>query len=261
MNNNPRIHAWSRTTASTAVRMFLLCIFCLPLSAVTSVQKGPSQQISKLDLALPHPEKIGNLAEVLGFIASEYEVPVIAELVYPLPQKLRIPSGTHTAPALIRELMRQTRDYSWERRGKVAHIFNNAVRSAPENLLNGRFSRYQIPSNVGDLQWLLPTRLKGLVYGQKGEGFAASGFRTLEDLPLQPVLMKNVSGLEVLIEAANQSGRFYSIVVFPKLTPTKDDADWTLENWVWGDLKNPQPFYLQAPAKKAVVPTHLSRSQ
>lgn len=76
------------------------------------------------------------------------------------------------------------------------------------------------------------------------------GDANLEKDTLEPGTLKNVTGRDILLRAANERPTFLSIVVFPTAEPTKKQMEKDINrNWFWEALKEKTlgPLYIQLP--------------
>jgi hypothetical protein len=206
----------------------------------------------------PPPPQYGqppaDLANALVQMARASHVPIIAELVWPLP-KIPTAEGKPLNPGTLNELVKQAPGYEWKMEGKAIHFYNKKLRNARFNFLNLKFPRFTIPPDLSDLKLWLPGRAEGLLEGYTGEGGATSGFgdTLLGKQKLQRVTLENVTPLEVLVHVANESPTFYTVLVFPSAAPTKDEAEKRVV-WQWGSLNEKlQPVYTQPPLRQMTV--------
>jgi hypothetical protein len=228
-------------------RGILLLLGWLSFSLVSALASDQAQPNS-LDLQVDHKAFSGNLAQVLAFVATEFKVPLIAELVQPLPRKLSIKAGKSSARQELAKLVAVAKQYSFRDVDGVANVYSIDLRRERRSLLNLRFQTFDMPPNVGALQLTLPARLKDLADNRKtGAGFATSGFATLEKKSLHPERLTDISGSELLIKAAKER-TFYSIIVCPTAHPPTDaEIRSTFDNWFWGGLGSTPAIFIQPP--------------
>ncbi len=191
-----------------------------------------------------------DLANALAQMARSSKLPLIAELSQPLPQ-IEVTQGTPLSPTALNALLVQAPGYAWKQEGKTVHFYNVRLRDARFNFLNLEFSRFTLPSNLSELKLWLPGRAVGLLEGFSSEGGATTGFGSaeLQKETLRPVALTNVSPLEVLLHAANEKPIFYTVIVFPSASPSKEQAEKEV-NWFWGTLAEKMiPLYAQ-PVRK-----------
>jgi hypothetical protein len=192
-----------------------------------------------------------DLANALIQMARASHTPLIAELVWPLPD-VPASDGTPLTPERLNDLVRQAPSYEWKMEGKAVHFYNRKLRQAPFNFLNLKFSRFTVLPDLSQLKIWLPVEAEGLLEGYSGTGGATSGFRDtlLEKEKLQPVTLQNVTTLQVLVHVANESPSFYAVLVFPSAAPTKNEAEKEVV-WQWGSLNEKlQPVYTEPPLAK-----------
>jgi hypothetical protein len=221
----------------------IVLFFVASLFLVSGAAAGQSDAKHKPVQYGPTPS---DLANALVQMARNSQVPVVAELVWPLPQVSAGESNPLTEQTL-NQLVKQAPDYEWRMNGKVLHFYNKKLRAARFNFLNFNFPRFTVPSNLSEFKLWFPTRAIGLLQGYTDEGAAISGFpdAMFQKHPLQTVTLSDVSALEVLLHVANETPVFYTVLTFPSASPTKDDAEKRV-NWQWGGLKEEsKPIYAQ----------------
>jgi hypothetical protein len=192
-----------------------------------------------------------DLANALVQMARTSRVPLIAELVQPLPDA-STSEGVSLDSETLNQLLQRAPGYEWKMEGKIAHFYNRKLRSAHYNFLNLKFPRFTIPPNLSDLKLWFPGRATGLLEGLTGEGGATTGFpdNKLASETLQRETLENVSPLQVLIHIANERPTFYVVLVFPTSVPTKHQAEHDVV-WHWGSLSEKmKPLYTQFPRMK-----------
>jgi hypothetical protein len=200
-----------------------------------------------------HEPASGDLANVLAQVAYWVKIPMVAELAHPLP-KIRIPEGSQTGRSLFEEISRQAKGYRWELDGSVIHYYNEQLRMAPANDLNGVFSRFVMPDNASDLKVKLPC-LALAVLDTNRSGVLVSGFgdAALKKDPLQPATLVNISGRDILARAASESPTFFVVVVFPTANPTTV-GEARRAQWFWQSFKSRLgPIYAAPPPDSDVA--------
>ncbi|MGH9510564.1 MAG: hypothetical protein ACRD2U_00350 [Terriglobales bacterium] len=192
-----------------------------------------------------------DLANALVQMARTSHVPLIAELVWPLPE---IPTveGVPLTPEKLNELLKKAPGYDWKMEGKTVHFYNKELRQARFNFLNCKFRQFMTPSNLSEMKLWFPGWPIGCLEGYPAVGGAISGFSDtmLEKEQLQRETLENVTALAALVYVANESPTFYTVLVFPSAMPTKRDAEQRVA-WQWGSLNEKLgPIYTQPPARK-----------
>jgi hypothetical protein len=169
-------------------------------------------------------------------MARAAHVPIIAELVWPLPE-IPTAEGTPLTPERLNELVQQSPGYEWKMEGKAVHFYQRKLRRARCNFLNLGMSTFTVPPNLSDMKLWFPGWAIGLLEGYTPAGGAISGFPDglLEKEKLQEAALHDVTPLSALIYVANESPTFYTVLVFPSDTPTKTDAEERVV-WQWGSL-------------------------
>jgi hypothetical protein len=214
-------------------------------SCFASAQTKPPQP------APEYGQPPADLANALVQMAKNSHVPLIAELVWPLPN-VSPPGGTPANEEALNRLVQAAPGYDWKFEGKALHFYNKRLHDAKFNFLNCKFPRFTIPPNLSDLKLWFPPRSIGLLEGYTGEGGAISGFRdeSLGKQSLQRAVLENVTPLQVLFHVADESPTFYTVLVFPSAHPSRSDAE-NRVNWQWGSLSEPQkPIYAQPSPRK-----------
>jgi TonB family protein len=202
-----------------------------------------------------HGAITGDLAEALGAIAVQMRVPIVAELALPLPNGFNVPDGDETAEKLLNSIIAASPGYSWKWVGRIAHIYNRRLLTAPSNFLNFDLESLLLPSNVAEFsvtvrnalwQCSIPKRIADHRQCPAPIGGVIGGLwpTALEPLRLTPKRIGATSARQVMLEVANDSGRFYSIVVFPRPNArTPQDAEFAFYHWAWHPLSDPaKPF-------------------
>lgn len=221
------------------------------------VTLSPCLAQSGLDSAMDHEKLSGNMPEMLRFIAQRYHLPLVAELCQPLPNHFSIPEERDTARELLFKMTAQAPAYQFDTlRGDGVHFYCTEVLHAGANFLNLTFQQFTMPSNVSELKLFLPAKLNGLRNGLDGSGLVTSGFGVpeLQKQRLSPEELKNVSGRDILMRAAEETRGFYTIVVFPSSSlPSDVFANYAFQHWFWGPLgtvPEEEPIYVQPPPKR-----------
>ena len=210
--------------------------------------------------ATQHHRRItGDLAEALGAVAVEMQVPIVGELALPLPSGINLPEGSGTAEHLLDSIVATSPGYSWKWEGRVAHVYNRRLLTASANFLNLQLESFVLPQNVAELyvtlhnalwQCGIPKRIANDRRCRVPLGFVLGGLwpSALEPLRLTPRNKGVMSARRVMLEAAAENGQFYSIVVFPHATArTPEDAEFAFYHWAWHPLSDaakpfPSPF-------------------
>lgn len=231
-----------------------LLIRCLMCCSIFLALAGASFGQSSLDNPITHRKQSGNLPELLRFVAQQYNVPIIGELLQPLPAKLEIPAGTNSAIEAISAILKLVPNYRFEvAAGNVIHFYHPAVVDVSGNFLNLRIQRFTMPRDVSELKVILRARLNAAAQGLQGEGIVTSGFGApeLEKCRIAPAELEDVTGREVLLRAAGETRGFYSIVVFPNRTLRSEASlRYAYQHWFWGGLVSSErdtTMYIQKP--------------
>jgi hypothetical protein len=207
-----------------------------------------------LGLVREHDRVSGNLAELLRFAAEQYHVPVIAELVYPVPEHILIDSGHDAIADVLAKLCAQAPGYTYEvKDDRVIHFHNVDITNSKGNWLNVRIKSFMMPPNVSDFKLLLPAAINSARKGLPPGGAVISGFPStvMKNEKLQTRELMDVSARELLLTAAEESRGFYSIVVFQDQNCQSDACfDYAMQHWIWGPLTervSKDRIYIQHP--------------
>jgi hypothetical protein len=221
--------------------------------AVT-ISPGNAQARSVLDMPTAHKAVSGNLAEVLRFVSEQYRVPVIGELLFPVPTNLAIESGEDSAIGVLSKLIPQISGYEYEViAGHILHVYEHDVVSAKGSPLNIQVKHFTMPPTLSDFKLTLPAALNSARKGLPTRGLVISGFPStdMEKKKLEPRDFSDVSGRELLILAAEDAPDFYSLIVLSDKSCRSDACfDYANEHWFWGPLKgslSADPIYIQSP--------------
>lgn len=223
------------------IAALVLCGSCASGSAQSSPHCGLPQ----------YGQPPEDLANALVQMARASHVPLIAELAWPLPGILSA-EGKPLNPDTLNELVKQAPEYEWRMEGKAVHFYNSKLRHAAFNFLNITIPRFTIPPDLSTLKLWFPSQAEGLLEGYTEQGGMTTGFgdTLLQKEKLQQVTLENVTPLEVLVHVANESPTFYTILVFPSVAPTRNEAEKQVV-WQWGSLNEKlQPVYTQPPPRE-----------
>ena len=69
------------------------------------------------------------LTDFVGFIATSYKVPILAEVTCPQPD-VTITAGSYTARQLLDQAVSQLHEYRWKSENGVAHLYQSQLRRA-----------------------------------------------------------------------------------------------------------------------------------
>jgi hypothetical protein len=189
-----------------------------------------------LDTPQQHRPISTDLANTLVMIATEYKLPIIAELTATENPKVDIPEGKAAARQLFALLVAKTPQYDWKEHAGVVHFYRKTVLNAPANPLNVKLKSFQSPENVSQLKIFLPTRLYNVSQGFQEGGAAISAFPSTE-LSLQRLprtIFRDATGRDILLAAAAAQPQFSSIIVLPNSHPQgAKDLEYANRHWFW----------------------------
>ena len=226
------------------------CVLCVSLLAVDTLFAA-----TDLKVIVSHKSWAENLAELLRFVAEQYRVPIVAELVNPVPSHLVIESGQDTAIGLLGNVLKQLPGYKYEvTNGQIIHFYAKDVVNAKGNLLNIRIKHFTMPNNLSDFKLLLPAAINSSRKGLPPSGAVISGFPSseMEKEKLQTRgELTAVSGRDLLMAVAEETRGFYTIIVLQDQNCRTDTCfDYANELWFWGALTarvSHDPIYIQQP--------------
>jgi hypothetical protein len=229
--------------------------FGITLLLVTvTIAAVPLIAAADLNVIVSHKSCAGNLAELLRFVAEQYQVPVVAELVNPVPGQLIIESGQDTAIGLLGKVLKQVPRYKYEViNGQIIHFHEKDVVNAKGNLLNVDIKHFTMPNNLSDFKLLLPAAINSARKGLPTSGAVISGFPSseMEKERLQARELTGVSGRDLLIAVAEETRGFYTIVVLQDQNCRTDACfDYANQHWFWGPLTgtvSQDRIYIQQP--------------
>jgi hypothetical protein len=212
-------------------------------------------QAGALDQPISHGHLTGDLANVLAQVSYSTKIPIIGELALPLPT-IDIREGSHSGRYLIQAIADQAAGYKWQSQGLAVLFYKQTLEQQKLNPLSLRFPRFVMPENVSKLKYILPSLEGGLLEGPSPKGVLLTGFGdvALEKYSLQAATLENVSGREILVQAARQSPFFSVIVIFDesKLKNKKESAN---AEWHWQSFSSAlMPIYPPNP-KEGPSPT------
>jgi hypothetical protein len=226
---------------SSTFRFALLLALLLTFITFASGQRTPAHKLPPPQSGPPQ-----DLANSLVQMARASHVALIAELVQPMPS-VPTSEGKPLNSQSLNQLLQLAPGYEWKMEGKTVHFYNKKLRQARFNFLNLKFPRFTVPPNLNDFHLFFPGSAMGLLEGYTGEGGVSGGLGNalLEEETLKSETLLNVTPLEVLLHLADESPKFYAVVVFPNAAPKKIEAEKQVI-WHIGSLKEKlQPIFTQ----------------
>jgi hypothetical protein len=189
-------------------------------------------------------ENIQDLAETIADVSVRFRVPIIAELALPLSKRAMFTTDGQSLVKTLDEIVNQNPSYTWQRDGKVILFVQANLKDSDQNIMNSRFEQFEMPGDVGELEYILKPRLLGIKSngGKRMEGYVATGFRHLENIPLSRRTLVNVTAREVLLSAANDALAFSSIIIFAsEKSAGIKDSKYAFKNWIYFNISKPTP--------------------
>lgn len=218
---------------SLILLVLLICSFSLAAVAVQAVEVGKPLS---LDTSQEHSRISADLANTLVSIATDYRVPIVAELTATENPKVEIPEGKATARQLLALLVTKAPQYDWKEHGGVVHFYRRTVLNAPANPLNVKLKSFQSPANVSQLKIVLPARLYNASQGFQEGGAVISAFPSteLQQQKLPGKIFRDATGRDILLAVVASQPQFSSILVLPNPHPRgAKDLEYASRHWFW----------------------------
>jgi hypothetical protein len=215
--------------------LLVLVNYAFSLAAV-AVQADEANMPITLDSVREHDHIATDLANTLVLVATEYRVPIVAELTATEDPQVDIPAGKATARKLFALLVAKAPQYDWREHAGVVHFYRRTVLNAPANPLNVKLKSFQSPENVSQLKIFLPTRLYNVSQGFQEGGAAISAFPSTElsQQRLPRTIFRDATGRDILLAAAAAQPQFSSIIVLPNSHPQGGkDLEYANRHWFW----------------------------
>jgi hypothetical protein len=180
--------------------------------------------------AKTHAAHSGDLVSALEFISTTYHLPVIAELTRSYPAHVSLPEGNDTPEQLLNALAGQSPGHGWAMEGGVALFYDIQLHDAAGNFFNSNIPRFVVP---GDLAELLLELNQAMGASGKARVMAGIPEKALATVRLaKGEVFTDITGREVLLQAAKQSKNIFSVVLFPSANPrTPQDLSQARMNW------------------------------
>ncbi len=181
--------------------------------------------------ARSHAAYSGDLVSALEFISTTFHLPIIAELPKSYPAHVLLPGGEDTAEQLLNALTGQAPGYTWVSQDSVVLFYNSQLHYSAGNFFNAKIATFVMPADVAELK----LELNGLMGSAPGTAPVMAGApeKQLQKTKLhQGEVLNNITGRDVLVEAARQSNNLFSVILFPTADPkTEEDANQAHMNW------------------------------
>jgi len=225
-------------THSIIQRSFILLILvnCAFSLVAVAVQADEVSKSLTLDITREHSRISTDLANTLVSIATEYTVPIVAELTATEDPKVDITVGKATARQLLNSLVAKSPGYVWKEQAGVVHFYNKTIVNVPAHPLNFKLKSFQLPENVSQLKIFLPARLHNAAQGFQEGSAAISAFPSteLEQQKLPSKIFRDATGRDILLAAAASQPQFSSIIVLPNSHPQgAKDLEYANRHWFW----------------------------
>ncbi len=143
-------------TAQVLVRMGIHGLSCCGKGGAPGGDTPMNKLVNKAAFVLfamahQHRSLRGDLPKALAFISTEFQVPIIAEIV-----------GDESGEMVI------TKDNSWEDIGGVVHVYDKELRHSAGNFLNTKLKSFKLSNNISDLKINLRAQLYSSAQGLTG---------------------------------------------------------------------------------------------
>jgi hypothetical protein len=218
-------------------RFLLLVLGVCAFSHLASIaQTNMAGEAHMLDITRDHSRISTDLANTLVSIATEYRVPIVAELTATEDPKVDVTPGKATARQLLNSLVAKSPEYVWKEQAGVVHFYNKTILNALVCPLNFKLKSFQLPENISQLKIFLPARLYNASQGMQEGSVAISAFPSseLEQQKLPGKLFRNATGRDILLAAASSQPQFSSIIVLPNSHPKgQKDLEYANKHWFW----------------------------
>ena len=177
----------------------------------------------------------GTLPQALLLVDQTFRVPVLAEMVDPIPSNLSVTiRPSRKVSAVLSTIVAQCPGYILvtEKEGFIVaqkDLFND-----PTNPMNEMVRDFMVPSNLRDFRLYFSTAVGNAQQGIQGIGGVLSGPALPADLsvPLKNEMLHNQTAREILLHVAGEVGSFFSAFVLPSAHPHQQMADHTsLQAW------------------------------
>ena len=138
-------------------RFLLLVLGVCAFSHLASIaQTNMAGEAHMLDITRDHSRISTDLANTLVSIATEYRVPIVAELTATEDPKVDVTPGKATARQLLNSLVARSPEYAWKEQAGVVHFYNKTILNALAHPLNFKLKSFQLPDNISQLKIFLP---------------------------------------------------------------------------------------------------------
>jgi hypothetical protein len=241
----------------TRVAILLICLALVYAGCSKRTDEGqPTPQArlalplkQRLDVPLNHTAANFRLTDFVSFIATSYKVPLLAEVVAPVPD-VQIPAGSHTARKLLDYVVSRLPGYAWDDDQGIANIFEVDVRKAAGNILNLPVHYFMVPPNV----WEFNAEFRLCLWNIAKQQGCSGG---VIDEVGQPELRKEALGVgsfhdapagTILRTVLRENGRFHVLMAYSSRRPKLGDS-FVFENWYTQSLvpDEPLPIWIQIP--------------
>lgn len=172
-----------------------------------------------------------DLVSALESVSIKYHVPVLAELTASYPEHIVAPENARSLKDALEQIARQATGYSWSIKNGIVLFNKSRLFQARGNFFNRSIPYFVIPDNVAELT----LELKGAMLAKSGTAPVMSGApeQALQSAKLNKgKVLENMTGREILLEAARESNNLFSVILFSTANPkSRQEADTALINW------------------------------
>jgi len=177
----------------------------------------------------------GTLPQALLLVGQTFHVPVLAEMVDPLPSDLSITlSPSSKASAVLAALVVQCPGYIVVREKDGFIVVQKDLFGDPANPMNEVVRDFAVPNNLGDFRLYFSASVGNAEQGIQGIGGVLSGPVLHEgvSVPLKVETLHNQTAREILLHVAGEVGNLFSAFVVPSAHPHEQMVNHTsLQAW------------------------------
>lgn len=177
----------------------------------------------------------GTLPQDLLLVGQTFHVPVLAEMVDPLPSDLSITiSSSSKAYDVLATLVAQCPGYILVREKDGFVVAQKDLFRDPANPMNEVVRDFAVPNNLSDFRLYLSAAVGNAEQGIQGTGGVLTGpvSRESASVPLKEETLHNRTAREILLHVAGEVGNMFSAFVVPSAHPHEQMVNHTsLQAW------------------------------
>lgn len=188
-----------------------------------------------------HYGYLGDIQTVVLKIARDYRVVIVAELPLSGLPDIALQPNKQSATEILEAITKRHSQFSFSIRGNVAFFSDRRLIHAKYNVLDQKLGSFHMPKTMYWLQVNLPPTLDSVARHETYANTGGPTSREFKEWELQPVELKNVSGRDVLIEAARQHPQFYVLISYKNVPPKKPQKFIPIASWMWEPFDKIKP--------------------